>query len=420
MKKTIFIISLILIVYHTVMIDNCNSQWILQYTGTTADLSHIKFLNKNTGWACGAGVILKTTNSGTNWTVLNLPVIKPMQKIQPIDSNVIYSVGMFETIIKSSDGGSNWQVIRDGTFGTGNSYFSCFFINQNTGWISGGPNRKILKTVNGCKSFDSIVTTTPGNISDIYFIDSLKGLYCDDNGSVRKTTNGGYNWFTINIPVGTYEYDFRNFTFVNNFTGWVITYSGHIFKTNDFGSNWDSISIISNSGYPLHNIFFTNINTGYTGGAGYFLYRSTNGGYNWIQDYNAYPLNAATSIYFVNDSTGWKVTNGGRICYTTNGGQLVNITNNNTTNDLIFKLKQNYPNPFNIQTTIEFNITTSGIYQLDIFDLRGREIETLFNKQFNQGKYSYTYIAGNLSSGIYFYRLKFDKVIVVKSFILIK
>jgi photosystem II stability/assembly factor-like uncharacterized protein len=395
------------------------SQWVQQPTGTTADLYSIKFINRYTGWACGGGVILKTTNSGNNWNLLSLPVSKQFFKLHPVDSNVIYCVGMFETIIKSTNGGTNWQIIRDGPY-MSNTYYCCYFINQNTGWISGGGEQKILKTTNGGITFDSIVTFTPGFIKDIYFRDSLTGLYCDDNGAVRKTTNGGYNWFSINIPVGTFSYDFRNFSFINNLSGWTITFSGKVFKTTDFGSNWDSTCTIQNGGNELHCIFFSSNNIGYAGGAGYYLYRTTNSGYNWVQHYIPYPLNGASSFYFFNDSVGWKVTNSGKICYTTNGGQNTQFVNNNGEYTNSFSLFQNYPNPFNLTTSIEFNIQDNGFYKLEVFDLLGREIKTLVNEFKQAGSYLVSFNGSEFASGIYFYRIEAGNFTQVKRMVLIK
>lgn len=414
MKK---IINIFLTFHFSIII--ANAQWIQQPTGTTSDLYCIKFINRYTGWACGGGVILKTTNSGNNWNLLSLPVSKQLFKLHPVDSNVIYCVGMFETIIKSTNGGTNWQVIRDGPY-MSNTYYCCYFINHNTGWISGGGEQKILKTTNGGITFDSIVTVTYGFIKDIYFRDSLVGLYCDDNGAVRKTTNGGYNWFSINIPVGTFSYDFRNFSFINNLTGWTITFSGKIFKTTDFGSNWDSTCTIQNSGNELHCIFFSSNNIGYAGGAGYYLYRTTNSGFNWIQHYIPYPLNGASSFYFINDSVGWKVTNSGKICYTTNGGQNTLFANNNEKYSNSFSLIQNYPNPFNIQTTIKFVINKKDTYKFEIFDILGKKIDELFNKELRDGSYKIKYIADKLTSGIYFYKLSSEKMYYTKKFLLIK
>ncbi len=413
-KKIIFTLLIIQFTFSVL-----NAQWIQQYTGTTANLYSIKFINKYTGWTCGAGVILKTTNSGNNWAILNLPVSKQLFKIHPVDSNVIYCVGMFETIIKSTNGGMNWQVIRDGPY-MSNTYYCCYFINQNTGWISGGAEQKILKTTNGGVSFDSIVTYTPGFINDIYFRDSLTGLYCDNDGSVRKTTNGGYNWFLINIPIGGYSYDFRNFSFINNQTGWTLTYSGKIFKTTDFGSNWDSIAQILNIGYPLYSIFYSSNNIGYAGGAGNFFYRSTNSGFNWIQYYLPISLGGASSIFFVDDTIGWKVTNAGSICHTTNGGQNTTIINNNEQKVVGFDLYQNYPNPFNSSTQIDFEIIKSDYYKVELLDLLGRKIEELFSGQLKSRKYSISYHSKNLTSGIYIYKLSSEKTYLTKKLIIIK
>jgi len=417
MKNIIFKTFFLMFVFaaaNSLMIEDCRSQWVQQYTGTTANLYCIKFINRYTGWSCGEGMLLKTTNSGANWNIVALPVNKPLQRVFPLDSNVVYVVGMFETIIKTTNGGINWQVIRDGVVPQ-NSYFCCFFINKNTGWISGGGEQKILKTTNGGVSFDSIVTNTYGYIEDIYFRDSLTGLYCDDNGAVRKTTNGGYNWFSINIPVGTYYYFFRNFSFINSQKGWLSTSSRKVFKTTDFGSNWDSISNIPNGSYGIHNIFFSSVNTGWAVGEGYLIFKSTNSGYNWFSQ----PGNGGHSIFFVNDSVGWEVANLGKIFHTTNSGGLVRISSISESAEY-FSLNQNYPNPFNASTNISFDITKPGIYKLEIYDLTGRRIETLVNKYYSQGKYEIIYKANNLSSGIYFYKLSNRESSLIKKLSLIK
>lgn len=410
-------ISFVIFIIHF-LLNLAIAQWVQQPTGTTMNLNNIKFINKNTGWVCGDGGILKTTNAGENWVILSLPVSKPLQKIFPINSSIVYCVGAFETIIKSTNGGANWQVIRDGTFGTSSSYFCCYFINQNTGWISGGADRKILKTYNGCSSFDSIVTTTSGFIEDIYFKDSLNGLYCDNNGAVRKTTNGGYNWFTINIQVGTISYTFRNFSFVNSQTGWLTVSSQKVFKTTDFGSNWDSIANIPNGSYQIHFIFFSSLNTGYANGEGYNVFKTIDGGYNWIiQDGVA---GSGHSIYFVNDAIGWKVGNLGRICHTTNGGQIMQVSNNNEQIPRDFELEQNYPNPFNSQTEIKFIINKKGIYRLEVFDILGRKVDELINKELKVGEYEVKYDAQNSVSGIYIYKLSSDNSFLSKKLLLIK
>ncbi|MEO8447503.1 MAG: T9SS type A sorting domain-containing protein [bacterium] len=70
-----------------------------------------------------------------------------------------------------------------------------------------------------------------------------------------------------------------------------------------------------------------------------------------------------------------------------------------------FSLYQNYPNPFNSQTRIKFDIKKSDINTIRIYDIRGKEIETLLNQYIVSDSYEIEYNANILSSGVYFYKL---------------
>jgi hypothetical protein len=69
-----------------------------------------------------------------------------------------------------------------------------------------------------------------------------------------------------------------------------------------------------------------------------------------------------------------------------------------------FLLEQNYPNPFNPSTVISYQIPKASHVLLKIYDVLGREISTLINKEQVPGNYKVE-IKGQISSGIYFYRL---------------
>jgi len=86
-----------------------------------------------------------------------------------------------------------------------------------------------------------------------------------------------------------------------------------------------------------------------------------------------------------------------------------------------FSLSQNYPNPFNPSTTITYNISTASKVTLKVFDILGKEIETLVNDYQNSGSHSTLYIVNStLPSGVYFYQLKTGNFIETKKMILIK
>ncbi|MFQ6605690.1 MAG: M14 family zinc carboxypeptidase [Fidelibacterota bacterium] len=70
-----------------------------------------------------------------------------------------------------------------------------------------------------------------------------------------------------------------------------------------------------------------------------------------------------------------------------------------------FRLYQNYPNPLNATTRIPFTILRTGVYTLDIYDARGRLVESLFQGRLSKGKQVITWISDAVPSGLYFYRL---------------
>ena len=74
-----------------------------------------------------------------------------------------------------------------------------------------------------------------------------------------------------------------------------------------------------------------------------------------------------------------------------------------------YLLSQNYPNPFNPSTTIKYTLSRSSIIALKIYNLAGREIETLVEGFRHAGEHELKWEAEGLPSGIYFYRLQEGK-----------
>ena len=87
---------------------------------------------------------------------------------------------------------------------------------------------------------------------------------------------------------------------------------------------------------------------------------------------------------------------------------------------LDYFLKQNYPNPFNSATVIEFSLPFAQKVRLDIFNIQGQRVVTLFDKDFKEGKYVYHFDAGHLASGVYFYRITAGKFIQTRKMILLQ
>ena len=85
-----------------------------------------------------------------------------------------------------------------------------------------------------------------------------------------------------------------------------------------------------------------------------------------------------------------------------------------------FKLDQNYPNPFNPSTKIKYAIPQLSFITLKVYDILGREIETLVNTEKPAGAYVVKFDGHSLPSGVYFYRIQAGDFVDTKKFILLK
>ncbi len=85
-----------------------------------------------------------------------------------------------------------------------------------------------------------------------------------------------------------------------------------------------------------------------------------------------------------------------------------------------YSLSQNYPNPFNPETNIEYSIPKNSNVTLKVYDMLGREVATLVNKQQEAGSYVAVWNASNFSSGVYFYRLTAGSFVQTKKMSLTK
>jgi photosystem II stability/assembly factor-like uncharacterized protein len=394
------------------------AQWIAQNSGTNENLYDIEFLNDKTGWAVGdAGVVIKTTNGGTNW--LNVPNPSGqfgglLWSVCPVDSEVVYIVAGYDFIMKTINGGTNWNVIS-GRPGSITAFKSAFFLNRDTGWFLG--TNKVFRTYDGGNTLDSFYAPWFDNY-DLYFKDLSTGLFSGD-GRVFKSTNRGETWFDTNVPVGGTFYMFQRLGVSNN-NIWVVGSSSPVFKSSDFCKSWEIITPGQQIGG--YTIDFLNDNTGYIGRSLNNLLKTTNGGYNWYQqltDPNSLAFISSTT--FANDTIGWYSCAVGRIYKTTTGGQwITNISTIDVELPNSFSLDQNFPNPFNAQTKINFYIAQKDIYILEVYDTRGVKIQEIFNRSFDPGIYNFIYNAETLSSGIYFYRLTGVSITETRRMILLK
>jgi hypothetical protein len=85
-----------------------------------------------------------------------------------------------------------------------------------------------------------------------------------------------------------------------------------------------------------------------------------------------------------------------------------------------YVLEQNYPNPFNPTTSIEYSVPKKSHVSLNIYNSLGQVVASLFDGEVNAGKYVATFNAKGLASGVYYYRLQSDDIVITKKLTLMK
>jgi photosystem II stability/assembly factor-like uncharacterized protein len=397
---------------------------------TTDELTAIDFMDKNFGYIAGYnGKLFYTSDGGDNWIPKEIFSID-FGSISIPDENSIFISGNTGELVKSTDAGETWIISN---IRPGNSYYENHevkFFSATNGY-SFRQNESLLKTTDGGLNWNTIFDYA----DNFFFIDSLNGYVCvnlitknnsqldDCCGYILRTTDGGLTWSDEIIL----DSDIYSMFFIDLSTGWYSDgYS--IYKTTDSGNTWDLV--YNNSDYYIRQLIFLNDNEGYILGVdtwGTYLntiFESKDGGLTFN------PLKDLTFIknIKIHDKTIFGVGS---------TGQIIKINRTVTEIDDIpihqpseFSLCQNYPNPFNPTTKIKYSIPSNqnplpgegrgGLVTLKVYDILGNEVATLVNEQKSPGEYEVEFDGSSLSSGIYFYQLKSGSFIQTNKMLLMK
>ena len=168
------------------------------------NIDNIFFLNQTTGWIFGyyyisypphysysKSSIWKSTNSGLNWSIIYDSVVMSVaNKVQFLNDTLGYKATY--TLFKTNNGGVNWVAVTLPII----SSHSFHFLDQNTGWVSGGNasnSTVIIKTTNAGITWFTQLAASSGQISSLYAFDNDNAWFCGYENMIYKTTDGGGN-----------------------------------------------------------------------------------------------------------------------------------------------------------------------------------------------------------------------------------
>lgn len=277
-------------------------------------------------------------------------------------------------------------------------------------------------------AFDQIITavTVSKNPADIIYVGTFDGsvykVTYDETGSSSELISGS-DWAGYPICIAVNEENADEIITV--FSNYEIP---SLYHSLDGGNNWTDVSGSleefpdgSGSGpscrwanivtHGTNKMFLVGTSTGL-----YYTYNLQGQSTNWIHE-DGVIKNSVVSMIKSRNSDGF-------VALSTHGKGVYSTTiSTDVRNEIVltdYSLSQNYPNPFNPSTKIEFVIPAASHVSLKIFDITGREVKTVINKNMQGGRHSVDFNAASLASGIYFYKISADKFNETKKMTLIK
>lgn len=240
--------------------------------------------------------------------------------------------------------------------------------------------------------------------------------------TIKKFITHGRNVYFQTEYTATYTTNIAFQNLVNQLGGsfsWTMTVNGNLQPMNILGS----LSQIPNAVASINYFWYGCAGSGdsttiesymlYQGNYFGFVFTPPNISYgkmitssdqDWIQSSTSLPLMQNILYRLVNTLTG--------------------VQNNRGNEPAGFHLSQNHPNPFNPVTRIKFDLPKSTNIKLVIYDVLGREIETLVNENKKAGSYEVEWSAtgggSRYASGVYFYKLITDEYVETKEMVLLK
>jgi photosystem II stability/assembly factor-like uncharacterized protein len=352
----------------------------VQDPGIFENIYGMKFLNKDTGFVAGwsrYASIMKTTNGGENWDKRDsLPY--QLFSINTLDGESVYAAGSSlirecGLLLISTDKGQNW--IPD--FFDGNLRPFCYgfydieILNNQT-FLMCGYFGTIVKTTNGGINWDTMHTGVNNEVftllnfvdENIGYTTSFKGFDYENVRKIYKTTDGGNNWFVIKEPdsllrIGTIK-------FFNADVGYLVgkyNTSAIVLKTVDGGLNWTS-NYSGRSNFMLLTFDYINENIIIAAGEHGYVIKTTDGGQSWFEENTGTGENYLIAEC-IDEFYGYLGATKGMI-------MKYNLFNDINEIDEISAINM-YPNPVGDYSYFKLENINYSSYNLKIYDIRGNE-----------------------------------------------
>jgi photosystem II stability/assembly factor-like uncharacterized protein len=159
------------------------------------------FLDALQGWLAGMdGRLYHSTDGGRTWNPLPLSPVRGPLGTQFLTTNMGY---VLETdgrrlVFRTTDGGRSWQQCAPSQ--TVPDVWGFMLRTPTLGWAAAS-NGIVLRTTDGCLTWQAIQTPVTARLNAIHFITDSLGWAVGDEGTVLKSTDGGLTWTPVQVNV---------------------------------------------------------------------------------------------------------------------------------------------------------------------------------------------------------------------------
>jgi len=149
------------------------------------------------------------------------------------------------------------------------------------------------------------------------------------------------------------------------------------------------------------------------------ILHTVDGGYSWGRQKSP-NVNGLLSCFFISETEGWVCGEYGTILYTKTGGG-TSIADNSGIRDTLLPLLDNiYPNPVLESATVTFRLQRDMIIALEIFDVLGNKVTTLFHDMLGKGIHTALLRSDELAAGVYLLRMNSSMGSQTKKFVILQ